>query len=194
MNLRSLLPVCLIGSLLTLAGCNLPNVEPARADEARYFVLEGTVPLPAAPANLEVRPVRLAAYLDSRLLVTRVSAREVRYADDARWAEALDAGLTRRLRTRLQAPPAAAATAKDYAVRVTVQECEGQLNPRGGSTRFAASFEIIALADNRVLARQDFTAPARTWNGKDFDQLTAGLGEAVDDLAAAIVAALPKKP
>ncbi len=189
MNRRFLFPALPV-AVLALAGCNLP-IEPAKPDAVRYFLLSGT-PGVSAPAGLEVRPVQLPAYLQSRLMVVRLSDHEIRYAEEAHWAEALEAGLTARLRGRLQ-PPGAAGAAAGYAVRVRLQQCEGLAAGGADSVRLAATFEIIAAGDETVVARQEFTAKPRDWDGRDFGQLARRLGEAADELAESIAAARPKK-
>ena len=179
---------------LLLAGCNLP-IEPAKPDTVRYFVLSGAPGQPAGPANLEVRPVLLPAHLSNRLMVVRLSDHEVRYVDDAHWAEAPDTGLTSRLRGRLQPalPGVSGSTPREYAVRVRVRQCEGVAGGGADAVRFTASFEITTTADDALVVRQAFTATPQAWDGKDYGQLAQHLGEAADELAAAIAAALPKK-
>ena len=189
MNLR---PFSLVLPLavLALAGCNLP-IEPAKPDAVRYFVLSGTKPAPAA-AGIEVRPVQLPAYLLSRVMVVRLSDHEVHFTEDAHWAESLDAGLTARLRERLQ-PANSASGQKDYAVRVQLHQCEGLAAGGSDAVRLTATFELVSLADDSVAIRQDFTARPRAWDGRDYGQLARQIGEATDELADAVAAALPKK-
>ncbi|HEV8073852.1 MAG TPA: ABC-type transport auxiliary lipoprotein family protein, partial [Opitutaceae bacterium] len=112
-------------------GCSLPE---ARLDTAHNYVLRVTaeaVPPKSSGLHVGLFPVQLPEYLKQRAMVVREGASEVRYNDEERWAESLDAGLTRVLRERLSATaqvlayPFTTEQARDYDVRVRVQSCEG---------------------------------------------------------------------
>lgn len=171
-----------------LAGCGLPAIEPARADTMRYYVLSGTTGLQFEANGVHVRPVRVPAYLQSRLLAVRLAENEVRYAAEAQWAEPLDAALTQLLRASVKTR----AGGGDVTVQVLVQQCEGAIGA-GAGVRFAATFEITTGDKDAVPARHEFTAAPRAWDGKDYAQLAAGLRAAAGELAEAISAALPPK-
>ncbi len=172
-----------IGALL--AGCGLPAIEPARPDTTRYYVLAGTAGLQFESTGVHVKPVRVPAYLQSRLMAVRLAENEIRYAETAQWAEPLDAAITQLLRAKLK-PRAGAA---DATVQVLVQQCEGASN----GVLFAASFEISPEGKDAVAVRHEFAAKSRAWDGKDYAKLAAGLREAVGEFAEAISAALPEK-
>jgi len=194
--------LCMLASGLYLlsTGCSLPA---ARPDTARTYVLrvaaEDVAPK-SSGLHLGLFPVQLPEYLKQRAMVVREGASEVRYNDEARWAESLDAGLTRVLRERLSATaqvlayPFTTEQARDYDVRVRVQSCEGTSD---GGVVFSATFEIYAAGANGALVAQNtFTAEPAKWNGSDYAKL-AGLISAdatkLADAIAAAVSALPTK-
>lgn len=179
---------------LALAGCNL--LPAPQADNTRYYVLESA----AAPAagsgavRLGLRRVEVPAYLKSKAIVTRAGNNELRYADAARWAEPLEAGIARVLRDQLGAKaavstyPFPAQVERDFDVVVSVTAAEG----RDDGLHFAASFEIARAADSTVVVRRTFSAPVTAWRG-DYAQLAAQLSVAAAELASEIVATLPAK-
>lgn len=171
-----------------LSGCSLPTIEPARTDTVRYYVLAGTAGLQFEATGVHVRPVRVPAYLQSRLLAVRLTENEVRYAADAHWAEPLDAALTQLLRAKVKAPVGAS----DVTVQVLVQQCEGAVGADNG-VRFAATFEISTGAKNAATTRHEFTAAPRAWDGKNYADLAAGLRAAAGELADAISVVLTEK-
>jgi uncharacterized lipoprotein YmbA len=187
---RTFLPFLALGAL---AGCNLLP-EPS-ADNARYYVLESAVPAsaPAAGAvRLGLRRVEVPAYLKAKAMVVRSGENELRYAEHARWAEPLDAGITRVLRDQLAAKasvatyPFPALVERDYDVTVQIVAAEGH----DEGVRFTAMFELARAGDAAVVARRTFTAPVAPWSG-DHAKLAAQLSIAVHGLAQEILAAVP---
>lgn len=176
-------------SSLLLSGCSLPTIEPARADTVRYYVLAGTAGLQFEAGGVHVRPVRVPAYLQSRLLAVRLAENEVRYAADAHWAEPLEAALTQLLRAKVKAPVGGAG---EITVQVLVQQCEGAVGSDNG-VRFAATFEISTGEKNATTTRHEFTAAPRAWDGKNYAVLAAGLRAAAGELADTISAAFSEK-
>lgn len=88
-----------LAGLPVLTGCL--NLKP-RPETARHLVLEPGLPAPApAPAvpstglAVGLGAIRLPAYLDRPAVVIRAGGTELRYAEDLRWAEPLDAGIAR---------------------------------------------------------------------------------------------------
>ena len=87
------------------AGC----VSLKRTPEARFFVLRSLVeppeaPAPPTPAGLVgVLPVRLPGHLERPQLVTWTGPGELRIDEYLRWAEPIDAGVTRTLAENLDA-------------------------------------------------------------------------------------------
>ncbi|HXC02324.1 MAG TPA: PqiC family protein [Opitutaceae bacterium] len=183
---------------LFTAGCSLPA---ARSDTARNYVLrvaaEDVAPK-SSGLHIGLFPVQLPEYLKQRSMVVREGASEVRYNDDERWAESLDAGLTRVLRERLSATaqvlayPFTIEQARDYDVRVRVQACEGTSD---GGVVFSATFEIYASGANGALVAQgSFTAGPARWNGRDYADLAGLISADATKLADAIAAAMPALP
>jgi uncharacterized lipoprotein YmbA len=98
--------VVIAGALvLGLAGC----VSLKRTPEARFFVLRSLVEPPAASAPAALRPgslvgllpVRLPGHLERPQVVTWAGPGELRIDEYLRWAEPLDAGVTRTLAENL---------------------------------------------------------------------------------------------
>jgi uncharacterized lipoprotein YmbA len=180
---------------LLAAGCSLPE---AKSDSARYYVLPSAavVSLPKAAAlHVGLLPVQLPDYLKLRSMAVREGASEIQYRDDERWAETLDAGLTRVLRERLSSAvqvlsyPFSLEEARDYDVRVRVQSCEGTAD---GQAIFSATFEVYTAGANGALVAQNtFTAQPAKWDGSDYARLAELLAADAAQLADAIAAALP---
>lgn len=186
-----------LASVLCLlsAGCSLP---PAKPDTTRYYVLPTAAEeAPAKNPALHVGlfPIRLPEYLRSPSMVVRQGASEVRYEDGERWAEPLDAGLARLLRSKLSGVadvtiyPFRADAPRDCDLHVQILACEGTAN---GSVNFAATFEIAAPGGGEG-APHNFTAAPAKWDGHDYAQLAELLGADTAQLADAIAAALPAK-
>jgi len=183
------------GLCVLSTGCSLPE---ARSDTAHNYVLRvAAEAVPPKPSGLRLGlfPVQLPEYLKQRAMVVREGASEVRYNDDERWAESLDAGLARVLRERLSATaqvvsyPFTLEQARDYDVRVRVQACEGTSD---GGVVFSATFEIYAAGANGALVAQNvFTAEPVKWDGSDYAGLAQLLAADATKLADAISAALP---
>ncbi|HWZ95935.1 MAG TPA: PqiC family protein [Opitutaceae bacterium] len=188
---------CLLPSALWFfcAGCSLPE---ARPDVAHTYVLrvaaEDVTPK-SFGRHVGLFPVQLPEYLKQRAMVVREGASEVRYNDEERWAESLDAGLTRVLRERLSATaqvlayPFTLEQVRDYDVRVRMQACEGTSD---GGVVFSATFEIYAAGANGALVTQGaFTADPAKWDGRDYARLAGLVSADATKLADAIAAALP---
>ncbi len=194
--MKRILPLSL-APLLLLAGCSLlPAPQP---DTTRYFVLEAaSAPAPAPGADavrLGLRPVEVPAYLRNKAFAVRRNGNEIGYAADARWAEPLEAGITRVLReslaarARVTAHPFPAQAERDYDVTVRVLAADGAPN----GIRFAAVFEIArAGGEGGWLVRREFTTSGSDWAG-DHDRLAAELSAAVAALAEEIITAVPAR-
>lgn len=171
---------------LLVASCNiLPQPE---ADTTRHFTLTAPVTVVPVADATTVRPVQVAGHLRSRAMAIRVGENEVIYDEDARWAEALDDAITQLLRARLSA------IGGGKVVTVQVQRCE-LVRSEGNAVQVAATYTIapaLTAADGAV-QRGTFTASPRTWSGGDRSVLVGQLREALNELAAAIVAAVEKK-
>lgn len=193
----------LLGALaaVALAGCSLPEAQP---DLTRYFVLQplatgeaaGGPAAETAPRVL-LQEVAVPEYLRGKIMAVRVSGTELKYVDDARWAEPLDAGLQRTLTLNLERTGGARVVTRgggphDYAVVVRLRECEG-LRP-ANAARLAARIEISGggLQPQLVVA-EEFAAEIPGWNGTDHADLARRLSEGAARLAARIAELLPAK-
>ncbi len=161
---------------LLLAACNLPSPQ---ADLVRHFTLSG--PVVATADGATVRPVQLAGHLRGRQMAIRISAHEVIYDEDARWAEPLDEAVTQLLRARVGAAGAGSL------LTVQIQRCE-LVRAEGNSVQLAATWTLLPPA--AVAAKHgSFTASPRTWDGKDKADLVGQLRDAVNELGDALAAA-----
>ncbi len=186
----------LCSGFVLFTGCSLlPAPQP---DNTRYYVLEGgaTVATPTDhPVRLGLRNVEIPAYLKSKSMVVRSGNNEIRYVDNVRWAEPLEAGITRSLRERLSgraqiiAYPFPANIERDYDVTVRVLSAEG--HERG--VLFSAVIELTRVGDTAtIVSRRTFTAPVVSWGG-DFARLASQLSVAVAGLADEVLAAVPQE-
>ena len=116
---------------LAVAGCSVLAPQP---DPSRFFTLAPMAQAPAAaPAQpgftYGLGPIKLPAYLDRNEIPTRVSPTEIIYSPAERWAEPLQASVTRVLMQNLAALlntdkitvyPWIGATAVDYQIEIEV--------------------------------------------------------------------------
>ncbi|HEX2860968.1 MAG TPA: ABC-type transport auxiliary lipoprotein family protein [Lacunisphaera sp.] len=170
------------GCGLLLAGCSL--LPEAQVDAVRHFTLSGPAEAGAATDALVVRPVRLAGHLRNRSMAVRVSANEVVYLDEVRWAEPLDEAITQVLRNRLRQIPGGAA------VVVQIQRCE-LVQSEGNAVQLAATYTITPSGGGDAKTGV-FTATPRTWGGGDHGAVVDLVREAVEELAGAIAASVEK--
>ncbi len=181
-------------SAALLAGCSvLPETQP---DLTRYYVLTSpparaeTPVETAAPIRVLLRPVVAAEFLRSQIMPVRVGDNELRFVDQARWAEPIEAALTRVLTERLAQVPGVRVfdrrgESHDYDVSVRVSHCEGVLP--AGVARLAAHIEIFSADLNpKLVAQADFSVDEPGWNGKDHGDLAKKLSEAAEALGARI--------
>jgi uncharacterized lipoprotein YmbA len=101
---RRLSASCILAATAALAAC----VSLKRTPEARFFVLRSLAERGApsqAPSSdpVGVLPVRVPGYLDRPQLVTWLAPGELRIDEFLRWAEPLDAGISRTLAENLDA-------------------------------------------------------------------------------------------
>jgi uncharacterized lipoprotein YmbA len=184
---------------LALAACSLPQAQP---DLTRYFLLNevtheaSVAEVVGEPPRIVLRTVIVPEYLRGKIMQVRVADNEVRYIDEARWAEPLEAGLTRVLREDLaQRPSRVRVVARggdehEYDVAVNLRRCEG-VSP-AGLARLAARIEIFSEGVNpELVAQEDFTVDVPNWDGNDYGLLAKKLSEAADALAERIVTLLP---
>jgi hypothetical protein len=167
---------------LFLSACNI--LPEPQADTTRHFTLSGPAEAGAVADAVQVRPVRLAGHLRNRAMAVRVSANEVVYLDEVRWAEPLDEAITQVLRNRLRQ------VAGGGVVVVQIQRCE-LVQSEGNAVQLAATYAITP-AGGAEAQTGVFMATPRTWSGGDHGALVSLIREAVEELAGAIVAAAEK--
>ena len=171
----------LFGAALLLAGCNV--IPPPQTDATRTYVLTGALPTaesPTAPATatlrIGLRRIELGSYLDTRDMVVRNGPNQIELQDYARWAEPLEAGISRLLQSQLSAAPTVGRvyaqpfpfdSERDYDVRVAILRCEGSIAAgRPASAQFAASIEIATPSpQSKVVSHRIFVAPEAAWDG-----------------------------
>lgn len=197
--------LCFLGtiSLIALAatGCRiLPKPQP---DPTRFFVLSDPLANDTEPKSEGVtlgllRP-ELPAYLaGNRTIAVSTLGQEVSFRQFDRWAEPLDAGISRVLQSsltrapgvkRVLTPPFASLTKRDFDLRIRVIDFAG-LAPTAGTESIdcAIAFELLT-PDGNLYATGVYTAPQPDWNG-DSDTLARLLSQALLDTAAAIATKL----
>ncbi|MDQ5980127.1 MAG: uncharacterized protein QG602_3102 [Verrucomicrobiota bacterium] len=169
-------------SLLLASGCSI--LPEPQADTVRHFTLSEPAQMGRATEGVVVRPVRLAGHLRNRSMAVRVSAHEVEYLEDVRWAEPLDEALTQILRNRLRAVAAGAT------VMVQVQRCE-LVRSDDNTVQLAATY-VITPAGGGDAQSSVFTATPRKWEGGDHGAIIGLMREAAVELADAIAGAVEK--
>lgn len=195
-----------VAALLLLPACSL--LPKPKADPTRYYTLsvpsavETATPNHTGALRLGLRKIELSPYLNKGLLVVRSNENEVNFDDYERWAEPLDAAISRILHSTLQADPRVARVTtpplgldeeRDFDLIVRVRRADGLRLETGKGVRFVAIIEVHSTgAGNEILAQRTFTAPDIAWDGKDYNALAHGLSEAVQLLAKEIMLMLPK--
>jgi uncharacterized lipoprotein YmbA len=198
----SLLGLAVLG---LLSACNIG--APAQDDPTRYYLLSDSAALSTTPsasptgARIGLHAIVIEGYLKKREMVVRTGDNEVDFKDYRRWAEPLEAAVSRLLRASLAPGVANVASEpfpidqdRDYDVAVEVRHCEGLVAPGGDSASFAATFEIWTAGNTpRLVARKTFVAPAAAWDGSNYDRLASLLSADVSALGQEIAATLPPK-
>jgi uncharacterized lipoprotein YmbA len=218
-------------AFLLTTGC--VNLEP-RQTNIRYYVLtgvdrpsgdapadtaRGTSPAPDAGAQLALglRRVRLASYLDTPTIVTRMGPHEVHFGEFHRWGEDLPQAINRTLARYLVARPRVGRvdvvpwpdrTRHGYVIQLHVYRFEGEAPPgptddgeepdfglrqvgEPGTVHVAAAWEVIDPAGETVVHQGRTSRRIDGWTVGDYAGLVRALDTALDGLAADIAAALP---
>jgi uncharacterized lipoprotein YmbA len=194
-----------------VSGCNV--IPAAQTDPTKFYVLSAPAAGPsestAASGDHPLHAVRIglknvdvATYLKDPPIVVRSGSNQVAPQDYARWAEPLQAGLTRLLReqlaqsgrvSRIDVQPFPLDQELDYVVSVSILHCEGAAGGADGkAARFEASIRVTrGGVTPEIVARKISGAPNTAWDGHDFDALARLLSADVQGLGEAILAALP---
>lgn len=188
-----------VALLAAVSACSLPQAQP---DLTRFYLLNEVThkadvnEVVGQPPRIVLRPVIVPEYLRGKIMQVRVADNELRFIDQARWAEPLEAGMTRVLREDLAQRPARLRVVArggdehDFDVAVNLRRCEGVLP--AGAARLAARIEIFATGtDPKLVAQEDFSFDVAGWDGTDYGQLAKKLSEAADALTERIVSLLP---
>ena len=181
------------------------------ADPTKFYLLT-TPDASSQPATnnklasykLGLRSIEMPAYLQSKLMVVRTGTNEIHFAEFDRWAEPLDAGISRVMKETLSsASNVASVTANshgedtlDYEIMVRVLACEGVRAENGnGSIRFTMLWETWSRGTNSTLLKRGaFTASPGSWDGKDYGALALALSEAISAGSKMLAADLPGEP
>ncbi|MCC5022292.1 MAG: membrane integrity-associated transporter subunit PqiC [Candidatus Synoicihabitans palmerolidicus] len=200
MTSRAHLLLLASAALLLTSSCSI--IPEASSDPTRFFVLEDLAASTAldAPANdgvtLGLLPIEVTAYLvDSRAIAVTTSANEVTFRNFDRWAEPLDEGIARVLRTALSrqvsvkqvlVPPFPLTPARDYDLSIRLSECTGL---QSGSIRYSLAF-ALTRPDGTLFKQGSFLRDDTPWSGES-DDLARLLSQATASAAQSIAAELP---
>lgn len=200
-----LLRLLFVAACLLLASCQL--VPSAAPDATRFYVLD----VAAIPTTREFVPsehqVRLhlhalevpAYFTQQRELLVRRGTNELVPLYGHRWAESLDAGVSRLLARRLAAsakvagvapPPFDGTTARDYDLYLNLERCEGQRTADGSAAVVVLTYRLVQ-PNGTVAARGELAPPPVDWDGTSPAALVTALSQAVLQAGHALVAALP---
>lgn len=184
--------------LLSSAACSLPEAKP---DLTRYYVLTPVAAKADAPAEARpvvyVRSIAVPEFLRGRIMQVRVSENELRFVDEARWAEPIEAGVLRVVRENLDRLGAVRLVERggephDYEVAVRLRRCEGALP--AGAARIAARIEVFrSEVEPKLVAHDEFLSEVPGWDGSDYAELARKLSQAAAALSERIAALVPAK-
>ena len=206
MRARLVALLVLPGLVLGASGCVLK-----RTPEARFFVLQSLAEPPAsspagAPASLVgVLRVRMPGYIDRPQLVTWTAPGELRIDEFLRWAEPLDAGITRTVAENLDALlPESHVVRSPWAAKAEPR-CRVWLQldlfgpQAGGEVRLEGRWAILPGREARPLATKafDLRRGPLSGDGKAPPDASAGvdaMSELLADLSREIAAAVRALP
>jgi uncharacterized lipoprotein YmbA len=206
MRPRLVAALLLAGLAAGSAGC----VSLKRTPEARFFVLRSlaeppaTIPALASADLVGLLPVTVPGYLDRPQIVTWAAPGELRVDEFRRWAEPLDAGVSRTLAENLDALlpehrlvrwPWPASAPLRWRVRVELQE----FGPRtGGELRLEGAFLVLPARGERPLGGRpvDLRRRPSPSGGESTDPSASveAMSELLLDLAREIAAAIEGLP
>ena len=206
MRARLVALLVLPGLALVAQGCVLK-----RTPEARFFVLRSVAEPPAtppagAPASLVgVLPVRMPGYIDRPQLVTWTAPGELRIDEFLRWAEPLDAGITRTVAENLDALlPESHVVRAPWAAKAQPR-CRVWLQldlfgpQAGGEVRLEGRWAVLPSREAKPLATKafDFRRGPLAGDAKGLPDASAGvdaMSELLADLSREIAAAVRALP
>lgn len=197
-------------ALLAVTGCfGLNRGDPSQ----RHFVLglvgspagaEGIGPAGEVPGvAVGLRPLKLAEYLESPLIVVRRGPHRIELSEFHRWGEALDQGINRTVAGYMRGTgafrsvdyaPWPARSQQDFVVQIQILRFEGSA-PDGlavteGEALLIANWEVLRGVDGVMLARGTTEYRGPGWALGDYDALVGmletGLSELADDLVTAL--------
>lgn len=200
-------------ALLVLPGLALgaPGCVLKRTPEARFFVLRSLAePPPAPPAGapaslVGVLPVRMPGYIDRPQLVTWTAPGELRIDEFLRWAEPLDAGITRTVAENLDALlPESHVVRAPWAAKAQPR-CRVWLQldlfgpQAGGEVRLEGRWAVLPSREAKPLATKafDFRRGPLAGDAKGLPDASAGvdaMSELLADLSREIAAAVRALP
>jgi uncharacterized protein len=193
------------GLVLAVAGC----VSLKRTPEARFFVLESLLEPPEGVATqgpagpLGLLPVVLPRYLDRAQVVTWSAAGELKIDEFLRWAEPLDAGVSRTLAENLSAllpetlvvrAPWPSKTRLRCRLRVELERFGPQTN---GEVQLEGRFELLQPREERALMVRPVSLRRGLSTAGAVPDAGAGveaMSQLVADLAKEIAAAVRELP
>ncbi len=204
--MRTLRRVALLLGVVALTACSamLPT---------RLYTLEPAQVAPSAigtgPA-LGLGPIELAPYLDRPEIVTRNGVHQVQLGEFDRWAEPLQAMLTRQLGNRLREAagsrdvlpvPSGRETELRYAVAVSIDRFDAD---EAGKVVLDARWRVYQTSNERIVrsgheiieesaatSASDASAVPAAVGRPDYPATVAAMGRALDSLAQRIALALP---
>lgn len=195
-------------ALVALAGCfGLNRGDPSQQHYVLGLGLEPAGAEGAGPtgevsgAAVALRPLRLAQYLETPLIVVRRGAHRIEFSEFQRWGETLDQGINRTVAgymagrgpfRSVEYAPWPTGSEHDYLIQLQVLRFEGLAPDEPAATEgealLVASWEILRGEDGALLARGSTEYHGPGWTVGDYDGLVGlletGLSELADDLVA----------
>jgi uncharacterized lipoprotein YmbA len=204
MHVRNVGLLGVVGLALAVAGC----VSLKRTPEARFFVLESLleppegVPAQGPAGSLGLLPVVLPGYLDRAQVVTWSAPGELKIDEFLRWAEPLDAGVSRTLAENLSAllpqtlvvrAPWPSRTQLRCRIRVELERFGPQTS---GEVELEGRFELLQAREERALMVRPVSLRRglATATVPDAGAGVEAMSELVADLAKEIAAAVRELP
>jgi uncharacterized lipoprotein YmbA len=142
-----------------------------------------------------VGPVLLAEYLDRKQICTREDGHEVKYAEYHRWAEPLDAGLSRVLvenlslllgTSRIDVFPWKSPAPADYQVRIMLLRFNGE---PGGQAVLKARWSLEAAGQKEPVADR-ITSIIEPVESGNYEDLVKAQNKALDKMSHEIAGAI----